>query len=297
LKILEIFLLLAVALLGALIAHAALSRLTKALLWAWSPLTRDEVEVHVYQRAVYRTADPTLRPVLGAVAAAGLAWGLGLVWHSAFSSWLMFAGVMAIMAALVMDIQRWERVAVTANSVWFQRGFGHNVHQISLNQVMEVLVQEKDEQGATLRRWRNNRSARLTIRMPDKRLVSLPKTDAFSGLRAIEKMANFLHHRLQQSREASVAPLPQRRELGSGVPPMAVRPAATQATPGRPGSRAAVAPAPPQGVVFPVLRVELEASSPDEEASLQRAISRLLKIKPVPHSQDKAWAETQILMH
>ena len=70
--ILEIFLLLAVALFGALIAHAALSRLTKALLWAWSPLTRDEVEVHVYQRAVYRTADPTLRPVLGAVAAAGL---------------------------------------------------------------------------------------------------------------------------------------------------------------------------------------------------------------------------------
>jgi hypothetical protein len=174
--------------------------LTKALLWAWSPLARDEVEVKVYQRAVYRTADPTLQPVVGAVATAGLVWGLGLVWHSSMSAWLMLAGVMAIMAALAMDLQRWERVAVTANSVWFQRGFGHNVHHISLNQIREVLIQEKDEQGATLRRWRNNRSARLAIRMTDGGLVALPKTDAFSGRKTIETMANFLRHRLQQSR-------------------------------------------------------------------------------------------------
>lgn len=199
-KILEIFLLLAAALLGALIVHAALSRLTKALLWAWSPLSRDEPEVKVYQRAVYRTADPTLRPVVGVVATAGLAWGLGLVWNSFFSSWLMFTGVMAIMAAIVMDLQRWERVAVTANSVWFQRGFGHNVHHISLNQIREVLVQEKNEHGATLRRWRNNRSVRLAIRMADRRLVALPKTDAFSGRKTIETMADFLRHRLQHSR-------------------------------------------------------------------------------------------------
>jgi hypothetical protein len=297
LKILETFLLLVLALFGALIAHAALSWSTKALLWLWSPLARDEVEEKVYQRAVYRTADPALRPVIGMAAAAGLAWGLGLVWQSGFSSWLMFSGVMAVMAALVMDLQRWDRVAVTASFVWFQRGFGNTVHRVSLNNVIEVLVQEKDEPCITLRRWRKSRSARLAIRTADKRLVSLPKTDAFSGLESIEIMANFLRHRLQKNREAAVPNRSQQPKLGARQPAVIPMPAAPQATHVRSSSRAVVASESRQRGIFPVPRVALGGSSIDEDASLQRAISRLLQNKTVPPSDEQAWAETQILTH
>ncbi len=140
---------------------------------------------------------------------AGAAWGLGLVWHSSWSPWLMLLGVLGVLAALAMDLQRWERVAVSGNSLWFQRGLGHTVHQVLIANIRDVQVQEFSEGGFTLRRGLRNRSARLSLITGDKRLVSLPKTDASSGGDAVENMANFLRLRLQQIREAEQQKGPQ----------------------------------------------------------------------------------------
>lgn len=238
-KALESLLLLGLALGGALMAHALLGRVIKALLWAWSPLASGEAEACTYQRSVYRTADPTLVPVVSVAACSGLAWGLGLVLSSMASPWLMLAGVLGVLAALVMDLQRWERVAVSGNSLWFQRGLGHTVHQVAIGNIREVSVQESAELGFTLRHLRRNRSARLNLRLADKRNLLLPKTDAGSGSESIENMANFLRLRLQQLREAAlekarkkqaVKPELRQRDVSRPPPPATQRPA-TPVTP------------------------------------------------------------------
>ena len=297
-KITQTILLLAMALSCAFLAHACLSWLLKALLWAWSPLAQGEVEAFAYQRSVYRTADLSLRPVLMVVAGAGLAWGGGLICPAPISMLLMFSGVLAILAALVMDLQRWERVAVTSSSLWFQRGFGHAVRQLNIHQIAEVTVQEKDERFATLRRWRGNRSVRLFVRMSDKHVVSLPKTDGFSGADAVEQVANFVRHRLQQIREATAAPensqiptkVVARPAVQTAVPvssDQGVAPAATRPAPEssgmkpKPKKATSVAPMPSDGIV-PTLSSELTLPPTEEEdQAVRRALRDLRRQKRV----------------
>ncbi len=297
--------LLGLALGGALMAHALLGRTIKALLWAWSPLASGEAEACTYQRTVYRTADPTLLPVVGLAACAGLAWGVGLVWSSMLSPWLMLAGVLGVLAALALDLQRWERVAVSGNSLWFQRGLGHTVHQVAIGNIREVTVQESAELGFTLRHLRRNRSARLCLRLADKRQLLLPKTDAFSGSEPIENMANFLRLRLQQLREAALekarkkqAVKPELRQRDVSRPSPAIqRPAATPVvvSPARPPAAPVSSPAPsaaalrgitvPPPLVMDVVELPPHASAspapsasrkpPVEDEALYRALRRL----------------------
>lgn len=280
-----------------MVAHALLARVVKALLWAWSPLATGEAEACTYQRRVYCTADRKLWPVVCVAGGAGVAWGLGLVWHSSLSSWLMLVGVLGVLAALAMDLQRWERVAVSGNSVWFQRGLGHTVHQVLIGNIRDVQVQECKEGGFTLRHGHRNRSARLSLLTGDKRLVSLPKTDAFSGADAVENMANFLRLRLQQIREAAQ----EKAEQGSAVkpavrlrdvsrsssvavhqppppPPQAIGPAASSVT-ARMGAapqtqRSALQPTPIRRNAPPLLLHPVGKPPPDDE-ELLRALQRL----------------------
>lgn len=241
--VIESLLLLGLALSGAVVAHALLSKVVKVLLWAWSPLASGEAEACTYQRSVYFTSEPALLVVVGVAAASGLAWGLGLIWHTVFSPWLMLAGALGVLTALGFDLQCWERVAVSANNVWFQRGLGHTVHQLAIDNIREVSVHESAEGGFTLRRGRRNRSVRLSLRTLDKHVIALPKTDARSGLEAVENMANFLRLRLQQQREAALEkaqsqavkpPLRQRdisRPMPSPVQGLASTPAQRTPTP------------------------------------------------------------------
>ena len=294
-KITQTFLLLAMALSCAFLAHASLSWLLKALLWAWSPLAQGEVEALAYQRAAYRTADPALRPVVLVVAAAGVAWGGGLVCPAPVSMLLMLSGVMAILAALVMDLQRWERVAVTSSSLWFQRGLGHTVQHLSLLNVAEVTVQEKDERLATLRHWRGNRSIRLCVRMSDKQVVTLPKTDVFSGADAVEQVANFMRHRLQQIREVAATQsqfaITQKSVAKASVQKAAARSAA-QSVPPAASSPATVPPAikpslkkghsgapVPAGVVVPTLSLELVSAPAEDDDAIRQALRDLRRQK------------------
>ncbi|WP_395691646.1 hypothetical protein [Piscinibacter sp.] len=182
-------------------AHFLLSRGVKAVLWSVSPLATGEPQAYTYERDVWRSAEPEMLQVVIAVLASGLLVWIGAVmgWH-----WLMGLGVAAWFGALALDLLRWERVAVSASNLWFQRGLRERVHQIAYENIRDVHVEEKEAGGFTLRHGRNNRVCRLQVRMKDKRIVALPKTDAFSGLGDVEEVANQLRQRLRhmEDREA-----------------------------------------------------------------------------------------------
>ena len=189
----------AVAAAGA--AHYLGSRAVKAVLWSVSPLSTGEPQAYAYERDVWRTAEPATLQVQAAVLGSGLVVWLGAV---AGQSWLSGLGVLAWIGALLFDLQRWERVAVSANNLWFQRGFWEKVHQVAYENIRDAHIEEKDAGGFTLRRGRDNRVCRLQVRMKDKRVVALPKTDAHSGLADVEEVANQLRQRLRhlEDREA-----------------------------------------------------------------------------------------------
>ncbi len=182
----------AVAAAGA--AHYLGSRAVKAVLWSVSPLSTGEPQAYAYERDVWRTAEPATLQVQAAVLGSGLVVWLGAV---AGQSWLSGLGVLAWIGALLFDLQRWERVAVSANNLWFQRGFWEKVHQVAYENIRDGHIEEKDAGGFTLRRGRDNRVCRLQVRMKDKRVVALPKTDAHSGLADVEEVANQLRQRLR----------------------------------------------------------------------------------------------------
>ena len=174
--------------------HVLAARATKAVLWSTSPLSAGEPQAYSYERNVYRTAEP------GAMQIVGLALGTGLLaWIAALagSGWLWLLAALAWCATLALDLLRWERVAVSANNLWFQRGLGQTVHQIAFENIRDVAVEERDAKGFTLRHGLHNRVCRLQVRMNDKRVVALPKTDAHVGLADVEEVANQLRQRLR----------------------------------------------------------------------------------------------------
>ncbi len=182
-------------------AHYLVSRGVKAVLWSVSPLATGEPQAYTYERDVWRTAEPAVLQVVIAVLASGLVVWLGAV---AGWKWLSGLGVLAWFGALALDLLRWERVAVSANNLWFQRGLRERVHQVAYENIRDVHIEEKDAEGLTLRRGRDNRVCRLQVRMKDKRMVALPKTDAHSGLGDVEELANQLRQRVRhlEDREA-----------------------------------------------------------------------------------------------
>ncbi len=103
--------------------------------------------------------------------------------------------------------------------------------------------------GFTLRHGRNNAVCRLMLRLNDKHVVALPKTDANSGLADVEAVANHVRARQQQSED--------RRRLGDAQARARARPPQGRARGAEPGRRAAarVAPAAPEGVVARACRL------------------------------------------
>jgi hypothetical protein len=177
-------------------AHWLTARTLKALAWALSPVALSEPEAFRYERDVYRTAVPETMQVVGVVFGAGL-----LVWWGAMRGpwWVLAAGLLALVGALVLDLLRWERVAVSASFLWFQRGLRGKVHQVAIENIRDLEVEETDARGLTLRRGLQNRLCRLRVRLNDKHVIALPKTDAYSGLDDVEAVANHLRARLQIS--------------------------------------------------------------------------------------------------
>jgi hypothetical protein len=179
---------------AALGTHVLASRAVKAVLWSTSPLSGGEPQAYSYERNVYRTAETGAMQIVALALATGL-----LVWvaGASGSGWLWLLAALAWVATLGLDLLRWERVAVSANNLWFQRGLGQTVHQVAFENIRDVAVEERDVQGLTLRHGNRNRVCRLQVRMNDKRVVALPKTDAHTGLDAVEEVANQLRQRLR----------------------------------------------------------------------------------------------------
>jgi len=174
--------------------HVLASRAVKAVLWSTSPLSAGEPQAYSYERNVYRTAEMGAMQIVALALATGL-----LVWvaGASGSGWLWLLAALAWAATLGLDLLRWERVAVSANNLWFQRGLGQTVHQVAFENIRDVSVDERDVQGLTLRHGNRNRVCRLQVRMNDKRVVALPKTDAHTGLDDVEEVANQLRQRLR----------------------------------------------------------------------------------------------------
>lgn len=182
----------AVAAAGA--GHYLASRAVKAVLWSVNPLSTGEPQAYSYERDVWRTAETQVLQVVGAALASGVVVWAGGVFGM---TWLVVLGLLGWLGALVLDLRRWERVAVSANNLWFQRGLGQKVHQVDYENIRDAHIEEKDAGGFTLRYGRHNRVCRLQVRMKDKRVVALPKTDAHSALGDVEEVANQLRQRLR----------------------------------------------------------------------------------------------------
>jgi hypothetical protein len=178
-------------------AHAVCAGALKAVLWSWSPLASGEPEAATYERRVYHTADPAMTQVMAVALASGLLVWLALVLPKG-GRWCVLAGFAALAAAVALDLKRWERVAASASHLWFQRGFGTKVHQLPIEGIHDVAVEEIETGGFTLRHGRHNQLVRLAVRTEDRRIVALPKTDARRGLDPVEAMANHVRLRLEQ---------------------------------------------------------------------------------------------------
>lgn len=178
----------------AVAGHVLLSRGAKAIAAAASPLATGELEVGGYERRVYTTAERAMLEIVALVLASGVVMWVGMTWNLV---WVDLLGVLMLLGAVALDLARWERVTVSANYVWFQRGFGRKVHQVAIENIRDVTVVESDVQGFTPRHLNRNRMCRLNMRMKDKRVVALPKTDAHGELEAVEALANHIRTRQQ----------------------------------------------------------------------------------------------------
>jgi hypothetical protein len=187
------WLMLPFALVSGALLHLAIGRTLKVILSSLSPLSEGELEIGGYERRVYGTAVRPMQEIVLLAMLSGLAFWFGLAWSI---PWGAAGGVLLLGGAIALDLMRWERVSISVTYVWFQRGLGQRVHQVALENIRDVNVVETDEPGFSLRHLNHNRLCRLTLRMQDKRVVALPKTDAYSELDAVEASANLVRERL-----------------------------------------------------------------------------------------------------
>jgi hypothetical protein len=183
------------ALVFAVIAHILLGRGLKALVGAVLPLASGSPETAGYERTVYGTAGRATGEIVLMVLIAGAVFGVG---QALATPWLTTLGALIWLSALALDLHRWERVTTSADYVWFQRGWGQKVHQVAIENIRDVAVVEKTVDSFTVRNFKRNHVCRINLRMADKRVVALPKTDAaHGGVAAMERTANHIRSRKQ----------------------------------------------------------------------------------------------------
>ncbi len=180
----------------ALALHVLVGRCAKGVAVQLSPLVRGESAIGGYARQVYGTPLPAVADVAALVLASGVLGGLGLRGQPG----AMALGAALWLAAIALDLRRWERVAVSPNFVWFQRGLGRTTHQVAIENLRDVAVVHHTVRGASLRHLHRlgqpQPVCRLTLRMKNKRVVALPKTDGRADRAAVEHVARLIRDRL-----------------------------------------------------------------------------------------------------
>jgi len=183
--------------------HWTIARGLKELLRRARPLAIGEPEIAGYDRAVYHSTQPAMLAVVALAAGAGVA-----LWVGAYAASLIgwSSAAIFVVAALALDLWHWERVALSAQYVWFQRGLAARVHQVLIDNVRDARVEERAARGLTLR-GRANRTVRLQLRMRDRIIAALPKTDAANGGReAVEAIAELINEQIAHIRAARETP-------------------------------------------------------------------------------------------
>ncbi len=205
----------------AVVAHLLISRAAKWLVGVTSPLATGEEEAVRYQRDVYGTAERETLEIVILVLVSGATMWLGA---TLAPRWVGAVGAGLVVGAVVLDMMRWERASASANFVWFQRGLKRKVHQIAIENIREVAVHEEEASGFTLLHGKHNRICRVHLKMQDKHILALPRTDAPRGLDDVEALANHVRARLQLLAErASI----ERAERDSDLAPLAAEPTLT----------------------------------------------------------------------
>jgi hypothetical protein len=184
--------------------HLVVARAVKQALLRWAPLPRGEQRIAGYERAVHDSVEPAMQAVIVLAFAAG-----AMLWAAAYAASALAWGCAAVtlLGAVVLDIALWQRVEVGAEHVWFQRRLFGTVHQVVVDNVRDVTIEQQDVAGLSLRHGRDNAIVRLKLRLKDRHVVALPKTGAYRGRADVEAVAACIEERLKSLRaEAAMRP-------------------------------------------------------------------------------------------
>jgi hypothetical protein len=200
-------LLLPVAIAFGLGLHSCAARTLKAFLSKLRPLAVSEPAIAGYERGVYDSTQPAM--LLVATVAIG---GGAMLWYAAYTAqtlaWLGCVGLLLL--AVLLDIALWQRVEVSADYVWFRRGFAGSVHQVVIDNIRDVTI-EREPAGLTLRRGVRSVSVRLKMRMKDRYVAALPKAGHADDVAAVARQ---IDHRLATIRvEKAARPVDPDRKL------------------------------------------------------------------------------------
>ena len=201
--------------------HWFVSRVAKAVAWSAAPLATGEAEAFRYERRVHHTAHTEMLQIIALALCGGLLFWCALQWGP---RWLWMLGLLVVAAAVALDLLWWERVSVTANFLWSQRGVRGEVTQVAIENIQDLSVEEADVRGFTFLHGTHNRLCRLQLQLADKDPVELPWTDAYTGLDEVETMANHVRARQmirgdRQSLEQSARRATEAARAAAAQPP------------------------------------------------------------------------------
>jgi hypothetical protein len=194
-----------------------LSRLARAVLLAYAPLSGDHSDSVVYHRSLLTPGDMDNRVIWALITTSGVFTWLALRGNGRWG-WL---AVLALLGALAWDLWTWERAAVSVRRVSWRRGWKKSVRRVPVSQVAEVVVAEKPLTwlGGLLGHRLGSCHLRLQLYTGD--AVRLPRTSALADATVLEDVANFLRLQMgaaDEEKRRNAQERKRRREPGTALP-------------------------------------------------------------------------------
>lgn len=194
-----------------------LSRLARAVLLSYAPLSGDHSDSVVYHRSLLTPGDMDNRVIWALITTSGVFTWLALRGNGRWG-WL---AVLALLGALAWDLWTWERAAVSVRRVSWRRGWKKSVRRVPVSQVAEVMVAEKPLTwlGGLLGHRLGSCHLRLQLYTGD--AVRLPRTSALTDATLLEDVANFLRLQMgaaDEEKRRNAQERRRRREPGTPLP-------------------------------------------------------------------------------
>ncbi len=194
-----------------------LSRLVRAVLLSYSPLSGDHSDSVVYHRSLLTPGDLDNRVIWALITASGVFTWLALRGDGRWG-WPAF---LALLGALAWDLWTWERAAVSVRRVSWRRGWKKSVRRVPVSQVADVVVAEKPLPwlGGSLGHRLGSCHLRLQLYTGD--AVRLPRTSALTDAALLEDVANFLRLQMgaaDEEKRRNAQERRRRREPGTALP-------------------------------------------------------------------------------